>query len=268
MTAAPDDNRAAAVGERRGARPLEQRPEVIFFDVNETLSDMSPMADRFAELGVPGHLATLWFATLLRDGFALTAAGRSRPFATVAAEALRVAFATAAPNRPVDEAVEHVMSSFAQLPLHADVVDGVHALSALDVTLATLSNGSADVARQLLTSAGINDKFSSLLSVEDTRAWKPAAIAYAHGLEQCAVAKNAALLVAAHPWDIHGARRAGLRAAWINRSGAYYPSQMRSPDIEATSVVDLAEQVERLTPRPASRATGRSAGGAGRRKPR
>ncbi len=30
-----------------------RRPELIVFDVNETLSDMSPMAQRFADVGAP-----------------------------------------------------------------------------------------------------------------------------------------------------------------------------------------------------------------------
>ncbi len=61
---------------------------VIVFDVNETLSDMSPMAGRFADIGAPEHLAKLWFATLLRDGFALTAAGAQKPFAELGVAAL------------------------------------------------------------------------------------------------------------------------------------------------------------------------------------
>ncbi len=59
---------------------MNTAPSVIVFDVNETLSDMSPMGERFAEVGVPAQLAKLWFATLLRDGFALTAAGGNGAF--------------------------------------------------------------------------------------------------------------------------------------------------------------------------------------------
>jgi len=38
---------------------VPQRPSVVAFDVNETLTDLSPLADRFADLGVPrlaGHV--------------------------------------------------------------------------------------------------------------------------------------------------------------------------------------------------------------------
>ena len=45
-----------------------RRPTILVFDVNETLSDMSPMGQRFEDVGAPEHLAKTWFAGLLRDG--------------------------------------------------------------------------------------------------------------------------------------------------------------------------------------------------------
>ncbi|MGH3443730.1 MAG: hypothetical protein ACRDPB_00005, partial [Nocardioidaceae bacterium] len=66
-------------------------PSVIVFDVNETLSDLSPLAARFVAAGAPAHQAEIWFASVLRDGFALTAAGESRPFAEIARELLDIA---------------------------------------------------------------------------------------------------------------------------------------------------------------------------------
>ena len=37
----------------------------MLFDVNETLSDMSPIGQRFVDVGAPAHLAATWFAALL-----------------------------------------------------------------------------------------------------------------------------------------------------------------------------------------------------------
>ncbi|HEY9565817.1 MAG TPA: haloacid dehalogenase type II, partial [Nocardioides sp.] len=67
-----------------------RRPALLIFDVNETLSDMSPMGQRFDDVGAPAHVARTWFAALLRDGFSLTAAGVNESFATIAAESLGV----------------------------------------------------------------------------------------------------------------------------------------------------------------------------------
>src|SRR3546814_8987698 len=63
-----------------------RRPALLIFDVNETLTDMSPMGQRFDDVGAPAHVARTWFAALLRDGFSLTAAGVNESFATIAAE--------------------------------------------------------------------------------------------------------------------------------------------------------------------------------------
>lgn len=219
------------------------RPSVIVFDVNETLSDMSPMAQRLEEVGAPAHLAATWFAGLLRDGFALTAMGATEPFARLASAALRVSLHGHPLDRGTDEAVEHIMAGFGSLGVHPDVPEGVAALHALGLRLVTLTNGAASVARGLFERAGISDHFEALLSVEEAGVWKPAAGSYAYALEQCGVAPDDALLVAVHPWDIDGAARAGLRTAWINRTGGPYPEYFATPDLTPRSLVELAEQL-------------------------
>lgn len=62
---------------------------MIAFDVNETLSDMEPLSSRFEAVGAPRHLRAAWFASTLRDGFALTAAGAYADFGQVAHAALK-----------------------------------------------------------------------------------------------------------------------------------------------------------------------------------
>lgn len=226
--------------------PKPSRPRVIVFDVNETLSDMSPMAHRFAEVGAPAHLAATWFAALLRDGIALAAAGATAPMAEIGATLLRTKLSGRPLDRDVDAAVEHVMSGFTGLAVHRDVVDGVGQLSELGIRLVTLSNGSADIARGLLDRAGLADRFERLLSVEQAGIWKPAAEAYAYALAECGVAAPEAMLVAVHPWDVDGAARAGLATGWLNRSGEDYPDYFRRPDMVAASLPELARDLGSL----------------------
>jgi hypothetical protein len=57
------------------------RPAVVIFDVNETLSDMGPLADAFERAGLGGAAVEPWFAGVLRDGFALTSVGVNPGFA-------------------------------------------------------------------------------------------------------------------------------------------------------------------------------------------
>ncbi len=220
-----------------------ERPAVLVLDVNETLSDMRPMADRFEAVGAPGHLAAPWFAGVLRDGFALAVHGTAEPFATIGAEVLRSTLAGHPLDRDLDDAVEHVMSGFTSLGVHDDVADGLHALAGLGLRLVTLSNGSTSVAEGLLGRAGLLDLVEERLSVDDAGVWKPAAAAYAYAVDRCGVEPRQAMLVAVHPWDTDGAGRAGLASAWVNRSGATFPGHFRAPDVEATSLVDLAARL-------------------------
>jgi 2-haloacid dehalogenase len=213
---------------------------VIVFDVNETLSDMGPMADRFADVGAPRHLAGLWFAGLLRDAFALTAAGSSDRFATFATDAARTVLHGVALDRGLDDAVAHILDGIRGLGVHPDVADGVRALRATGRRLVTLSNGATTVAEGLLARAGLRDEFERVLSVEQAGVWKPAPGSYAYAARECGVEPSQVLLVAVHPWDVDGALRAGLGGCWLNRSGAPYPSHCRTPTHTVAALPELA----------------------------
>lgn len=225
------------------------QPSVLVFDVNETLSNMSPMAERFAELGAPAPLAKQWFAALLRDGFALTSVGARPLFMEVAAETARMVLAGAqangAPlNRGMDEAVQHILRGMAELSVHPDVADGARALRRAGLRLVTLSNGPAEIAESLLTQAGLRGEFEQVLSVEDApTCWKPLPAAYEHASQVCHAPLPSMMLVAVHPWDIHGAAGAGMQTAWLNRSGGVYPRHFDAPDREAASLGDLAAKL-------------------------
>ena len=213
---------------------------VIVFDVNETLSDMSPLADRFVDVGAPGLMAGVWFAGLLRDGFALTVAGANEKFATIAAELLHENLTGLPLDRSVDEAVKYILRGFASLALHPDVAGAVRTFAASGMRLVTLSNGSTQLAETLFRDANIREEFEMLLSVEDAPGWKPLRAAYEYAADACGVEVGRMLLTAVHPWDIHGAALAGLRTAWINRAGATYPGYFTAPDITVSTLDELA----------------------------
>jgi len=220
---------------------MPARVSVVVFDVNETLSDMRPMADRFVQVGAPPALARLWFTSLLRDGFALAVTGDAERFAVVGTSVLRAMLAGAPLNRDLDAAIQHVMSGFTALSPHPDVVDGVRGLRATGLRLVSLTNGGASVAAGLFQRAGIAGEFEALLSVEEAGSWKPSAPAYAYAAERCGVAPSEMLLVAVHPWDVHGASRAGLGTAWLNRDGASYPDYFASPTFVVAALTELAD---------------------------
>ena len=218
-------------------------PQLLIFDVNETLSDMAPMADRFAEVGAPPQLAGTWFAGVLRDGFALTANGANPAFAEVATTTLRTVLSHEQLSGSLDEAVDHIITGLGTLGLHPDVAPGLHALADSGIRLVTLSNGSTTIAARLLDEAGLAERFERLLSVEQAGIWKPASAAYHYALRECRVDAADAMLVAVHPWDTDGAQRAGIASVWINRTGGEFPTVFQTPTIEVDSLTALAGEI-------------------------
>ena len=214
---------------------------VLVLDVNETLSDLSPLRDTFAALGAPPDTATAWFAATLRDGFALTVTGPRPSFVDLAADNARTLLTPHVHD--VDSAADQVLQAFRSLTVHPDVAEGLQDLRTLHLRVVTLSNGAAAVADGLLSRAGIRDLVEQVLTVDDAPLWKPAREAYEYAAEACDVPIEECLLVAAHPWDLHGASRAGMATAWLNRGDAPYPRSFHTPDLEAESMVDLAAQL-------------------------
>jgi 2-haloacid dehalogenase len=220
---------------------MATRPEVIAFDVNETLSNMEPLRGRFVEVGAPGHLLEPWFAGVLRDGFGLTAADVNADFAAVAKELLRISFAkTEGLNREVDDAVQHVISGLGELDVHPDVPEGMRVLQEAGVRMITLTNGSVELTEGMLERAGLLDLLERRISVSEAGAWKPAARPYLYAADRCGVEPHEMALIAVHPWDTDGAKRAGLSAGWINRRGVDYPNYYLMPDATGADLVAVA----------------------------
>jgi 2-haloacid dehalogenase len=93
-------------------------PRLVLLDVNETLSDLAPLADRFTDVGAPPALLPTWFAAVLRDGIAATAAGHHVAFADLAAADLALLLGREPGVHDLDEAVAHVLAGLDTLDVH------------------------------------------------------------------------------------------------------------------------------------------------------
>jgi 2-haloacid dehalogenase len=226
-----------------GGAPMTGRPEVCLLDVNETLSDLSTLGDRFASIGLDGQQEA-WFASVLRDGLALTMTGRAPLFREVAVAQLRHRLTAAGRSGvAVEEGVELVLDGMTALSLHPDVAPGLRRLHAAGIRLVPLTNGATAMSDTLFERAGVLDLFERRLSVESVGAWKPHSAPYAYALEQVGVPAENALLVAVHPWDLQGGRTAAVGTAWIRRDAGEWPACFDAPDLVASGFEDLAEQL-------------------------
>jgi 2-haloacid dehalogenase len=217
--------------------------EAVAFDVNETLFSLAGLRPAFAQIGLDPDLVPLWFARLLRDGFALTTLGDYRPFTDLAGDSLR----GLAPDRIGESEVAVVLGAFRELDPHPDVEPALRLLRDTGIPAVTLTNGSADLVAALLRRAGLDGYLQANLSVDAVRRWKPAPEPYRYAANQLGVHPSRLALVAAHAWDCAGASRAGLRAGWLPRTEPHWPDAFPSPHVTAD---DLPSVVAALLDQP------------------
>lgn len=214
-------------------------------DVNETLSDLAPIGGVLASHGAPPELARTWFASLLRDGFALSLQRRAPAFLDLARDELSAVLhgweGSQRLEGDVESVVEEVVEAMGGLDVHPDVVPGVRALTAAGHAVSTLSNGSVLSTEGLLERAGIREEVTAVLSVEVGPVWKPHPDAYAIAVRELQTPAAGLTMVAVHPWDLDGAAAAGLSTVWLNRGGTPWPASFTEPGLTVHALTDLAD---------------------------
>jgi 2-haloacid dehalogenase len=218
------------------------RPEVVAFDVNETLLDLAPVRAELVEAGESGDLLRAVFARTLLTGVAAATVGGWCRFRDAFDAALAQETDLGAADR------SRVADAFAELAPHPDVEPALRTLAEAGVRVVTLTHGAPGVAEAGLARGGVTPLVERCLSSEAIRAWKPAREVYLWAAGVCRVEPERMALVAAHGWDVMGAQRAGLTGAWFPRTERSYPAVYDAPHVRAA---DLGGAVAGLLALPA-----------------
>ena len=221
---------------------LGATPDVVAFDGLDTLFSMSALGPRLAEAGGDAAVLEPWLLRLTRDGLALGLAADWRTFDDVAQAALRSLLPDA-----TDAALEHVLSGFSELDAHPD---GLPAMgrAVQGARVVVLTNASGPTTCKLLERARMDAFVEAVVSADDAGAWKPAPGAYLHAAEVEGVPPERLALVSVHPWDVHGARAAGLLTGWCNRTGSQFPEVFQEADVQGPDLLEVVEGFLSFTP--------------------
>ena len=221
---------------------MSRRPAVVAFDVMETLVSLEPLRARLTDSGQPPGLLEAWYTRTLRDGMALSATGDYAEFAEVADAALRgLTHYTIS-----DDQVAYVMAGFDELPAFPDALPAVTRLAEAGLRVACLTNGSASFTTSFVERAGL--RVDRIISVGEVYRWKPASVVYLYAAEVLGVSPDRMALVAAHDWDCHGAKRAGLTTGWVSRKAGGFGVPFAPPDVRGEDLTEVAARLLALEP--------------------
>jgi len=130
------------------------------------------------------------------------------------------------------------------------VVAGLKALRKDGFRIVSLTNSSSKGVEAQYKNAELTPYFEKRYSVDSFRKYKPHPETYRMVLKDLGIKPEDALMVAAHAWDLAGAKNVGMQTAFIARPGkALYPN-VAIPDYV---VKDLAGLVEALNQSSAAR---------------
>jgi 2-haloacid dehalogenase len=194
-------------------------PEAIGFDIYGTLMDPLEMnehlrllvgedlADRFSELWRNKQIEYTWRRALMRkyEDFGVC----TRQALIHAARVLGVDLS--------EEDQEKLIEEYQNLRPFPDVIPGLEALKSEGHSLVAFSNGVEATARTLLERSGVLPHLHDVVSVDDLKTFKPDPEVYHYLARRLDTAPSKTWLVSSNPFDVIGAKTAGLKAAWIKR---------------------------------------------------
>lgn len=216
-------------------------PEILFFDVNETLLDMSPVKKSVAAaLQGADHLVPLWFSTLLHHSLVTTVGDEYTDFGSIGVASLQMVAANQGLRLSETEARE-ALGPMKSLSPYPEVKPALERLKQAGYKMVALTNSSSEGVAAQMENAGLTTLFDQVISVEGIGKYKPHSEVYAWSARQTGATN--CLMVAAHGWDVAGALWAGWRAAFVARPGQQLYPLAPIPEINAPDLQKVADQL-------------------------
>lgn len=217
------------------------KPELIIFDINETLLDLTLINDQINQKLGSEYAATLWFKTLLHYSLVETVTQNYLDFGAIGNATLKMTAAHF--NKELsDTSINDILSKIKELPPHLDVIEALTLLKNKNYKLAALTNGGVTTLKHQLNYAQLTHFFENIYSVEEVKKFKPHPLTYHFVADAVKIPIKNCLMVAAHSWDILGAQRSKLQTAFIKRDKKeLYP--LLKPDYIFNDLLELAQQL-------------------------
>jgi 2-haloacid dehalogenase len=208
------------------------RGRAVVFDVIGTLVHLTPLEEK---LGGRAQLDA-WFERLLHTSTSLTLAGEWQPFDKLAESTLKTALARIDAEVDADD----VLSELEKLPPYPDAGPALDVLERARVTVGVVTNGGERSTWELLERAGLEERVAEIVSTEEIELYKPHPAVYRHAAERIGVDPKNLTLIAAHAWDVAGAKAAGLDGIWIDRVEHEWPLPRGKPRNAASDLEQAA----------------------------
>ena len=123
-----------------------------------------------------------------------------------------------------------LLSLYSELTAYEEVPGALAKLEASGHRIAGLSNGSPEMLKTAIESAGIAEYFDEMLSVDVLKCYKPTPAVYRLVTERFKCSPSDVTYFSSNNWDISGAGAFGFKTIWVNRGGVSWDKLLGKPD--------------------------------------
>ena len=141
-----------------------------------------------------------------------------------------------------EDDVRELMQAWQQLTPHPDAAEGLRRLKTR-YRIVALSNGEQPYLEYLERSR-MRFGFDTIISVQRAGYFKPHPAVYRTGAMILGAEPGEIMMVAAHAFDIMGARACGFRGAYVDRYRLPYEDTPYQPDLSVMDFVELADALQ------------------------
>jgi 2-haloacid dehalogenase len=225
----------------------QQKPQLILFDVYETLLDMSKVESKMNDLFHSRRAYRLWIELLMQYCLLESSSGRFHPFSVISKAALTTTANIL--NHPItDQLNDDVLLLMKHAPMHEGTEDGLSDLNDLGYRLAALTNASFEVITDRMEATGLISYFEFVISAEQIKKYKPTRESYEAVAKKARLDPHDILVVTSRGWDLSGASSAGMRTVYIDQDGRNKYPLAPEPTMHAKNVTELANLLQDLYP--------------------
>lgn len=216
--------------------------EIILFDINETVVNLETLKPEFRDAFGSEEALSLWFSKLLHSSTVCIATNVHSNFAELA-NAMLASVAAHYHCQLTDAKRNALLDHFANLPPHADIKEALSRLRSSGFKTIAFSNSSLKLITAQMHNSGLTNLFDDIISVEATGSFKPNPNVYKFAAKSLGESAENLRLITTHDWDAHGALSAGLKAAYIDRTGSPYHPLYLKPDIQSKTMGGIVDQI-------------------------
>jgi 2-haloacid dehalogenase len=226
----------------RAERRAHRKLRAICFDLFTLFDPRSvvPVASELFGERAP-ELCDAWRVRQFEYAWLRLGAGQYVDFETVTAEALE--YAAAARGLALSsDARRRLVAAYSQLTPWPDAQASLARWQDAGLLLAPLANYSPRMLDALLRNAGFSQYFTTQISTDLARTFKPAPAAYALGESRLRLAREEIAFAAFGGWDAAGAKWFGFPTFWVNRLGVER-ERLIEPDASGPTLAELNQFV-------------------------